>query len=318
MVTMIPQIPEPPTPQDPPAQFNQKAADSWAGLYAAVPKMNQQAEEIAQISADAVVAAGQAVGASDQALGYRNEAEAARTAAQGAAATAGQHAAAAAQAGDEAEQSAVRAEEAAAQVQNRVQMTGPTGAALLPHGVDAERPGAGSIPAGWLLIRGSAQDPQGYVPEFYDRSASRGWQKLAAQYWVKVLTDALDLRLKELEKTSSGVTLLYPNGTAVAPYVIGPNATLDVVNPFAGLPVFVEPQILVGGVWADPKWSSYPPSPNSSYGVMATQLDETGNIRVRTGLNAVATTWRLTGSGLPVETNVTSAPLRLRVSKLMK
>lgn len=203
-------------------------------------------------------------------------------------------------------------------VEKNLQMTSPVGAGLLPQGVDAERPGAGNIPAGWLLIRGSAEDPQGYVPEFYDRSASRGWQKLAAQYWVKALTDALDLRLKELEKPSNLFTLLYPNGTAAAPYVIGPNATLDVVNPYAGSPVLVEPQILVGGVWADPKWSDYPPSPNSSYGVMATQLDETGNIRVRTGLNAVATTWRLTGTGLPIESNVTSASLRLRISKLVK
>jgi hypothetical protein len=202
--------------------------------------------------------------------------------------------------------------------EKNLQMTSQVGAALLPAGAEKDRPDVRDIPEGWLLLRGNGQDPQGYIPEFYDRSVSRGWQKLAAQYWVKVLTDALDARLKELEKAGNWYTVLYPNGTAAAPYVIGPDTTLDVVAPFVGSPIFVEPQILVGGVWADPKWSDYPPSPNSSYGVMATQLNEVGNIRVRTGLNAVATTWRLTGSALPIESNVTSAPFRLRVSKLNK
>lgn len=76
MVTMIPPIPEPPTPQDPPAQFNQKAAESWAGLFAAVPKMNQQALEIEQIGADADLAMSRAIAEAAAALGSRNEASA--------------------------------------------------------------------------------------------------------------------------------------------------------------------------------------------------------------------------------------------------
>lgn len=156
MVTMIPQIPEPPTPQDPPAQFNQKAADSWAGLYAAVPKMNQQAEEIAQIGAAATAAAGQAAVDSDLALGYKNEAGAARTAAQGAAATAGQHAATAAQAGDDAAQAAVRAEEAAAAAGQRVPMTGMSGAAILPSGPASDRPDP-QLYQGQFLLRGNSE-----------------------------------------------------------------------------------------------------------------------------------------------------------------
>lgn len=156
MVTMIPQIPEPPTPQDPPAQFNQKAADSWAGLYAAVPKMNQQAGEIEQIGAAATAAAGQAAVDSDLALGYKNEAGAARTAAQGAAATAGQHAATAAQAGDDAAQAAVRAEAAAAAAGQRVPMTGMSGAAILPSGPASDRPDL-QLYQGQFLLRGNSE-----------------------------------------------------------------------------------------------------------------------------------------------------------------
>jgi len=164
VVTMIPQISEPPTPQDQPAQFNQKAADSWAGLYAAVPKMNQQAEEIAQIGQDAGAAKVRAIAEADAALGYRNEAVAARDSAQGYATASGEQASAAAQSAGSAGISATRAETAAASAENRVPMTGPAGAAILPEGIQADRPDP--PPADGLLVRGNTDTGK---PEWYNR-----------------------------------------------------------------------------------------------------------------------------------------------------
>ena len=170
MVTMIPEIPEPPTPQDPPAQFNQKAADSWAGLYAAVPKMNQQAEEIAQIGQDAGAAKVRAIAEADAALGYRNEAVAARDSAQADAVSAAQADASAVLAAARAETAAESAETAAASAGDRVPMTGPAGAAILPEGIQADRPDP--PPADGLLVRGNTDTGK---PEWYNRAKS-AWQ----------------------------------------------------------------------------------------------------------------------------------------------
>jgi hypothetical protein len=88
MVTHVTEISTPPTPADPPAEFEQKAAKVWSELHQAVPQMNQQADEIEQIGAAAQVAKERAIQESDAALGYRNEAQAAKDLAQAAKATA--------------------------------------------------------------------------------------------------------------------------------------------------------------------------------------------------------------------------------------
>lgn len=247
MVTMIPQIPEPPTPQDPPAQFNQKAADSWAGLYAAVPKMNQQAEEIAQIGAAATAAAGQAAVDSDLALGYKNEAGAARTAAQGAAATAGQHAATAAQAGDDAAQAAVRAEEAAAAAGQRVPMTGMSGAAILPEGTDAERPAPGAT---GLYVRLSKTSGK---PEWYNRT-TEAWEPIGDTSQLAAQLGIVDTKVQGLD-AATGFTIIYPNGgTAAAPANVAVNSRYVSPNPFPGHHVICIAEVLYAGAWADSGW----------------------------------------------------------------
>lgn len=79
-----------------------------------------------------------------------------------------------------------------------VKKTSATGLASLPEGDDAQRPAAGSIPAGVLAVRGNTQDPADYKPEFWNRVAA-AWQAFASRPWVTAITDALIARIAALE-----------------------------------------------------------------------------------------------------------------------
>lgn len=209
MVTQIDPISTPPTPADPPEVFEDRASQVWGDLFNAVPQMNGQAQEIEAIG-QAAVAAGQSAQAdSDAALGYRNEARAARdaalgyqTGASGYSAAAGVARTGAESAASDADAAAGRAETAAAEAEstlaNAVQRTAATGAAMLPEGTDAQRPAAGSIPAGALIIRGNTQAPADYKAEFFDRVAAV-WKVIADRSWVQAITNALSGRILALE-----------------------------------------------------------------------------------------------------------------------
>jgi len=179
-------------------EFHQKASDSFAGLFMAIPQMNQQADEIEQIGAQAQAAKERAIQESDAALGYRNETQAARDAALPAAVTATDMAAQAVTAKEQAEDARDDAQAAAESAANRVAKTSDTGAALLPEGSDAQRPVTGSIPAGAFVIRGNTQSPANYFLEYWHRGVS-AWQAFASQPWVALITDALALRIAALE-----------------------------------------------------------------------------------------------------------------------
>lgn len=183
MITHVTEISTPPTPADPPTEFEQKAAKVWSELHQAVPQMNQQADEIEQIGADAQTAKERAIQESDAALGYRNETRAARDAALPAAVTATDMAAQAVTAKEQTEEARDEAQAAAASAANRVAKTSDTGAALLPEGNDAQRPATGSIPAGALVMRGNTQTVGGYIAEYWDRGAS-AWRALASRLWA--------------------------------------------------------------------------------------------------------------------------------------
>ncbi len=181
MVTQIDPISTPPTPADPPEVFEEKASRVWSELYAAVPKMNLQAQEVEALAQAAAVAKEAAQAGSDVAMGYRNEARAARDVAAGHAVSAaadadaaGADRAAADQAADSAGSSADRAAAAAAAAEgvlvNAVMQTSATGAAIFPEGTQAERPDP--IPAEGLLVRGNKTTGK---PEWYNRAKS-AWQ----------------------------------------------------------------------------------------------------------------------------------------------
>nr|WP_314710479.1 hypothetical protein [uncultured Comamonas sp.] len=198
MVTHVIEISTPPTPADPPAEFEQKAALVWSELHQAVPQMNQQADEIEQIGADAEAAKARAIQESDAAAGYRNEAQGARDTSVIAATTAINEAAQAVAAQGLAEVAKDQAQAAAESAVNRVAKTSDTGAALLPEGNNAQRPATGSIPGGALVVRGNTQTVGDYIAEYWDRGAT-AWRTFASQSWVAAITNALGLRLSTLE-----------------------------------------------------------------------------------------------------------------------
>ena len=309
MVTMIPQIPEPPTPQDPPAQFNQKAADSWAGLYAAVPKMNQQAEEIAQIGQDAGAAKVRAIAEADAALGYRNEAVAARDSAQGYATASGEQASAAAQSAGSAGISATRAETAAASAENRVPMTGPAGAAILPEGIQADRPDP--PPAGGLLVRGNTTTGK---PEWYNR-ATEAWEPIGDTSQLATQLGVVDAKVQALD-ANTGFTIIYPNGgTEAAPANVSINSTYLLPNPFPGFHVFCEAEVLYAGVWAKTGWVgafATGVNRNDYYGVNAAPRSD-DQILVTTGTFGLLAGATSMGGGHSAPTGAITTPLPSRV-----
>lgn len=315
MVTQVTEISTPPTPADPPGVFEQKAAKVWSELHQAVPQMNQQADEIEQIGADAQTAKDRAIQESDAALGYRNETRAARDAALPAAVTATDMAAQAMAAKEHAEVARDDAQAAAQAAVNRVAKTSDTGAALLPEGSDAQRPAMGSIPAGAFVMRGNTQDPADYKPEFWDRVAA-GWKVLADRTWVGQQITAAINAVKVWINEQIGFAIVYPNGgTAAGPANIAAAARYVMPNPFPSQHVLCETQILVGGVWGSPGFRTDGATGFKAFALASQYGDE---IIVRTGQNGVSSA--ALSSGTPhasiSDDALASAPARVRVWKV--
>lgn len=223
MVTQVTEISTPPTPADPPGEFEQKAAKVWSELHQAVPQMNQQADEIEQIGADAQTAKDRAIQESDAALGYRNETRTARDAALPAAVTATDMAAQAMAAKEHAEVARDDAQAAAQAAVNRVAKTSDTGAAILPSGPASERPDPADY-AGKFLIRGGEHGQ----PEYYDSTAN-SWVTFgggslydinkrlsrAALVSGEIPADGQQVSLIELPQFVQGIL----NGTSMQPTV---------------------------------------------------------------------------------------------------
>ena len=141
MVTQVIEISTPPTPADPPAEFEQKAAQVWSELHQAVPQMNQQASEIEQIGADAQAAKERAITEADLALGYRNQAGLARDAAQQFSVSAGVHAsdaASSAQVADSAKEATEEAKGDAEAARDAAQASAAAWAYSMPDLVKAD------------------------------------------------------------------------------------------------------------------------------------------------------------------------------------
>lgn len=309
MVTQVIEISTPPTPADPPAEFEQKAAQVWSELHQAVPQMNQQAAEIEQIGIDAQAAKERAIQESDAALGYRNEARAARDAALPAAATATDMAVQAVAAKEQAEDARDDARAAAQDAVNRVAKTSDTGAALLPEGNDAQRPAMGSIPAGALVMRGNTQDPADYKPEFWDRVAA-GWKVFADRIWVTAAITAL----KNWVNEQIGYAVIYPNGgTEAAPANVSINSRYVMANPFPEVNVVCEAQVFYNGKWGA---TGHIYVGATTYGIAAHQFGD--DIVLQTGATHLLgqSNQSLSPFGLAAGGIATPLPCRIRVWKV--
>lgn len=295
MVTHVDEISTPPTPADAPEVFEQRASQVWSDLARAVPQFNQAASEIEQIGQDAGAAKVRAIAEADAAMGYRNEAVAARDSAQA-------DAVSAAQADASAVLAAARAETAAALAENRVPMTGPAGAAILPEGTDAERPAPGAT---GLYVRLSKTSGK---PEWYNRAVT-AWKKLVDEDQLGVV----DAKVQSLD-ANTGFTIIYPNGgTQASPANVAINSRYVMTNPFPGYQVMCVAEIDIGLGWGDP---GFVYQGSGGYGVRATQLG-TSSIIVQTGSVALAAEGQYSGNPFGVGgARVSPAPCCVKVWKL--
>lgn len=286
MVTHVDEISTPPTPADAPEVFEQRASQVWSDLARAVPQFNQAASEIEQIGQDAGAAKVRAIAEADAAMGYRNEAVAARDSAQA-------DAVSAAQADASAVLAAARAETAAASAENRVPMTGPAGAAILPEGTDAERPAPGAT---GLYVRLSKTASK---PEWYNR-AKQEWQPLTIDASVlKVLVSPQGGQLC-LAKTAAG-TISVKAGTRVLVgaeykvFLVDTAVTMPALTAGADYSVWVKPDVSVVAV-ADP-YSSPATAPDTGavkiggfhYGLVAPGITVAGGSFATTGVGMIWT-----------------------------
>lgn len=314
MVTHVTEISTPPTPADPPAEFEQKAARVWSELHQAVPQMNQQADDIEQIGAAAQAAKERAIQESDAALGYRNETQAARDDALPAAVTATEMAALSVTAKEQTEGFRDEAQAAAASAANRVAKTSDTGAALLPEGNDAQRPATGSIPAGALVMRGNTQDPADYKPEFWDRVAA-AWEVFADRTWVGQQITAAINALQITIDGWLGFAIVYPNGgSAASPANVALNSRYVTANPFPGYHVMCEAQVLYAGAWTAAGWLT---NNTAAVGVVAHQVGN--DIVTITGQTGTIPRANLGGNayGIAIGTDITTpVPCRVMVRRI--
>lgn len=117
MVTQVDAISTPPTPADPPAVFEERAAQVWSDLARAVPQMNAQALENNAAADEADQAKNRAITEADLAMGYRNAAQAAALQSSGFASDAN----AAKQAAEQAREASVEAKDDAERARDQAQ-----------------------------------------------------------------------------------------------------------------------------------------------------------------------------------------------------
>jgi len=189
-------------------------------------------------------------------------------------------------------------------------ITSPTGAALLPEGVDAQRPGEGAIPAGAAVMRGSVQTPGDYLIEFWNRSAA-AWQDLASRPWVMQAINTAKSAIENWVNGLIGFTIIYPNGgTEASPANISTNQRLVETNPYPGKYVLCVAEILVSDKWENPGWGHV----SAGIGVRATQGGD-NNIVVQAGGSGVLGA-AITAGG-SVSGNLATAPVRVKIWKIL-
>lgn len=104
----------------------------------------------------------------------------------------------------------------------------------------------------------------------------------------------------------------YPNGgTAQSPANVSINSRYEVDNPYPGKPIFVEAEILFGGVWSKP---GFVYASTGGYGVSAGPISDT-KIGVQVGSNAVSAPANHGGNpnGAVTASITTPTPCRLKV-----
>lgn len=325
MATHVTEISTPPTPMDPPAEFEQKAARVWSELHQAVPQMNQQADDIEQIGATASASATAAAVSTVAAKASETNSKASETKSKTSETNAKTSETKAKTSETNAKTSetnalnsataaASSAASAAESVGNRVAKTGDTGAALLPEGNNAQRPATGSIPAGALVMRGNAQTAGDYIAEYWDRGVA-AWRAFASRTWVSAqITTAINALQTTIDGWL-GYAIVYPNGgSAASPANVALNSRYVTANPFPDYHVMCEAQVLYAGAWSSAGWYT---NNTAAVGVVAHQVGN--DIVTITGQTGTLPRANLGGNayGIAIGADITTpVPCRVMVRRI--
>lgn len=204
-------------------------------------------------------------------------------------------------------------------LERRVSQTATSGAAVLPEGKNATRPGndlvTGPIPAAGLVVRGNTESVGEYKVEFWDRVAG-AWREFADRTWVGQQIAAIQTWVNQQITTAVGSVYIYPNGgTQAAPANVALYSRYVNANPFPGKAVHCQVQLRVNGVWGGAGGYIYGNGGgvDAGYGILSRQYGD--EIITQTGSAALATASHLDGNPFGFTTNMGSFPCRVLVTQ---
>lgn len=190
-----------------------------------------------------------------------------------------------------------------------VKKTGNTGAAILPEGIQADRPDP--PPADGLLVRGNTTTGK---PEWYSRAVP-AWKTLVDEDQLNASVQALDTVLQALD-ANIGFTIIYPNGgTQAAPANVAVNSRYVMPNPFPGYHVLCVVEIKPAGFeWGEPKFVTG--TTGAGFGVRASVYSD--SMVIQTGGGGLYAYSNVDGNpwGISSGTLNSVAPCRVKVYKL--
>lgn len=122
----------------------------------------------------------------------------------------------------------------------------------------------------------------------------------------------------KLDSSVADFAIIYPNGgTAAAPGNIVTASRFTSDNPFPGFHVITVLEILIGGIWSEPRLDGNAGTGGASYGAYAQQILPTDKIICQAGASGVALPSASAGGGHGYSGAVlTTAPVRVKVWKL--
>lgn len=122
----------------------------------------------------------------------------------------------------------------------------------------------------------------------------------------------------KLDSAAADFAIIYPNGgTAAAPGNIVSASRFTSDNPFPGFHVMTILEVLIGGIWSEPRLDGNAGSGGASYGAYAQQILPADKIICQAGASGVALPSASTGGGHGYTGAVmTTAPVRVKVWKL--
>ncbi|WP_256348207.1 hypothetical protein [Pseudomonas reactans] len=142
-----------------------------------------------------------------------------------------------------------------------------------------------------------------------------GWSGGSLAAHIGQMTSQLS---SKLDSSAADFAIIYPNGgTAASPGNIVTASRFTSDNPFPGFHVITVLEILIGGIWSEPRLDGNAGTGGASYGAYAQQILPTDKIICQAGASGVALPSASAGGGHGYSGAVlTTAPVRVKVWKL--